>query len=60
MLTVDGSRAMAVARPELARLAARTARAYPDLPAPIVLRWSDEPVLVLDRGSAMVVRTDRA
>jgi hypothetical protein len=36
--------------PELARLETRTARTHPTLPRPIVLAWSDEPVLLLDRG----------
>lgn len=50
MPTLDEHRVSAAAdHPELARLEARTAWDFPTLPQPIVQRWSDEPVLLLDR-----------
>lgn len=50
MLTLDERRTPATARSELAALGARAARAHPALPPPVVHVWSDENVLMLDRG----------
>jgi hypothetical protein len=54
MQTLDIRRDKALAGPvrdELTRLAADLERQWPQLPPPVVLPWSDHPVVALDRGT---------
>ncbi len=44
-------------RDELARLTADLERRFPQLPPPIVLPWSDQQAVALDRSEAVAVWT---